>query len=90
MSAIDVVALSATLREYAESTQLLRTSYHSADSSRRERQGQRTRHATIPVAKTLLHVEAELHHVAVLGYVVFAFDPNFADFFGFRPRAELE
>ena len=43
-----------------------------------------------PPPKTSLHVEAELHHVAVDGVVVLALDADLADLLGLRPRADVE
>ncbi len=79
------VACSATHREYAESTQLLRTRYYSADSNRQERPGHSVFNATVEATKPLLDVEAELHHVAVLGVVVLALDTDLAELLGLVP-----
>src|SRR5438105_1736069 len=76
--------------KYAESTQLLRTRYYSADSNRRERPGHSILNATAEATKPLLHVEAELRDVAVDELVVLALDAQLADFLGLGPAAEGE
>ena len=83
--ASEPVACSATGRAYAESTQVLRTRRHSADPIRYERPGQRPHDVTVELAKPLLDVEAVLGDVAVDEFVLFAFNPEFADVFGLGP-----
>ena len=50
-----------------------------------ERPGQSARITQAQPAKPLLHVEAELHHIAIDGVVVLAFDADLADVFGLGP-----